>query len=221
VIGRNKSSHHSVYLIFLYSIARRVGRSILRNYRRKRRMRLVDLINNQIVISEEAYLLKPFKSLWDRDKSKDKERVLSELGYIYYMEDFKSDFSDITNEKERGVEVVNSLNLSKGWKEDKFVKEAREFYRKRSEEITPLLFLRDVKVAIDRMREQFREVDFLAVDKNGKSKYDIEKFARVIEKSANLLENLTKLENMVKKEVQSKKDKVGSKSKSMFEEGID
>ena len=183
-------------------------------------MRLIDLINNQIVISEEAYLLIPFKRVWDRDRSKDKSLALAEMGYIYFMEDFKSDFSDITDEKEREEEVKRSVNLPSNWKEDKVVKEAREFYRKRSEEITPLLFLRDVKIAIDRMREQFREVDFLAVDKNDKPKYDIEKFARVIEKSANLLEKLTKLENMVRKEVQSKKDKIGSKSKATFEDGI-
>lgn len=184
-------------------------------------MRLFDLINNKLVISEEAYVLSPFKALWDRDKTKDKERALAEMGFIYFMEDFRSDFSDMTNEEDRAKEIVRSIDLPATWKEDKFVKEAREFYRKRSEEITPLLFLRDVKIAIDRMREQFREVDFLAVDRNGKSKYDIEKFARVIEKSANLLENLTKLEQMVKKEVQAKRDKVGTKTKSMFEDGIE
>ena len=183
-------------------------------------MRLVDLLNNQIVISEEAYLLIPFKKLWDRDKSKHKERALAEMAYIYFMEDFKSDFSDIVDEKAREAEVLSSIDLPSSWKEDDIVSEAREFYRKRSEEITPLLFLRDVKIAIDRMRAQLREVDFLAIDKNGKPKYDIEKFARVIEKSAGMLENLNKLEQMIKKEIQSKKDRVGSKIKATFEDGL-
>ena len=183
-------------------------------------MRLFDLINNQLVISEEAYTIKVFKKLWDRDKTKDKEVALAELGYIYFMEDFRSDYADITDDTERNTEVKVSISLPPKWKEDIFVKEARDFYRKRSEEITPLLFLRDVRIAIDRMREQFREVDFLATDKNGKNKYDIEKFARVIEKSANLLENLTKLELMVRKEVQAKRDKVGTKTKSLFEDGV-
>jgi hypothetical protein len=182
-------------------------------------MRLVDLINNQVTVAEEAYLLKPFKILWDRDKSKLKEKALSEMGFIYYMEDFKSDFSDIVDEKEREAEVISSLNLPVGWKEDKFVREAREFYRKRSEDIIPLLLLRDAKVVIDRMRTYFREVDFLATDRNGKLKYDISKVASVIEKSGSILENLIKLENMVKKEVQSKKDKVGSRTKAMLEDG--
>jgi hypothetical protein len=183
-------------------------------------MRLVDLINNQIVISEEAYLLLPFKKLWDRDKSKSKGRALAEMAYIYFMEDFKSDFSDIVDEPAREAEVLNSIDLPPSWKEDGVVREAREFYRKRSEEITPLLLLRDAKVVIDRMRTYFREIDFLALDKNGKPKYDIDKVARVVERSAAILENLNKLEQMIKKEVQNKKDRVGSRVKATFEDGL-
>lgn len=183
-------------------------------------MRLIDLINNQITIAEEAYLLVPFKKIWDRDKSIDKATALGEMAFIYFMEDFKSDFSDITKEEERKIEVLRSLTLPPSWKEDKIVKEAREFYRKRSEEITPLLLLRDAKIVIDKMREFYREVDFLALDKNGKAKYDIDKVARVIERSAGIFENLTKLENMIKKEVQAKRDKIGNKTKSLFEDGI-
>lgn len=184
-------------------------------------MRLFDLINNQLVISEEAYTLTPFKTLWDRDKTKLKEKALAEMAFIYFMEDYKSDFSDIVDEQIRRNEVVSVLDLPSNWKEDNKIIEAREFYRKRSEEITPLLLLRDSKVVIDKMREYFREVDFLALDDKGRPKYDIDKLARVVERSAGILENLSKLEQMVKKEVQSKKDKIGSKTKSLFEDGVD
>jgi len=183
-------------------------------------MRLFDLVSNQVTISEEAYLLTPFKVIWDKDRTKYKEKALAEMAYIYFMEDFKSDFSDIIDLKDREAEVRSSIGLPSSWKEDKVIQEAREFYRKRSEEITPLLLLRDSKVVIDKMREYFREVDFLALDDKGRPKYDIDKLARVVERSANILENLKKLEEMVKKEVQSKKDKVGSKTKATFEDGV-
>ena len=178
------------------------------------------MTNNQVTIAEEAYLLTPFKKIWNRDKTKDKANALCEMAYIYFMEDFKSDFADIVNEEDREIEVKGSVSLPPTWKEDIVVKEAREFYRKRSEEITPLLLLRDAKIVIDKMREFYRKVDFLELDKNGKPLYDIDKVARVIERSAGILENMTKLENMVKKEVQSKKDKIGTKTKSTFEDGI-
>jgi hypothetical protein len=82
------------------------------------------------------------------------------------------------------------------------------------------MLLRDSKVVIDKMREYFREVDFLALDDKGRPKYDIDKLARVVERSASILDNLSKLEEMVKKEVQSKKDRVGSKTKATFEDGV-
>jgi hypothetical protein len=173
------------------------------------------------VISEEAYLLKPFKDLWNRDRTKGKERALAEMGFIYFMEDFKSDFSDIVNEEDRRSEIISVLEFPPDWEEDKLVRNARDFYRKRSEEITPLLLLRDSKVVIDKMREYFREVDFLALDDKGRPKYDIDKLARVVERSASILDNLTKLETMIKKEIQSKKDRVGSKTKATFEDGME
>lgn len=183
-------------------------------------MKLFDLINHQLVISEEAYVLSPFKTIWDRDKTKLKERALAELGFIYFMEDFKSDFADIVDEDQRSAEIISVLGLPSKWKEDKVIQKAREFYRKRSEEITPLLLLRDSRIVIDKMREYFREVDFLALDDKGRPKYDIDKLARVVERSAGILENLTKLEEMVKKEVEAKKDRVGSRIKATFEDGV-
>jgi hypothetical protein len=64
-------------------------------------------------------------------------------------------------------------------------------------------------------------VDFLATDKNGKATYDIDRVSRVIERSGNILETLNKLEDQVKRDLQSKKDKVGQKSKTIFEDGIE
>ena len=55
-------------------------------------MKLFRYEGYNITISEEALLLKPFKTLWDRDKSKDKYKAMQELGYIYFMEDPRSDY---------------------------------------------------------------------------------------------------------------------------------
>jgi len=183
-------------------------------------MKLFDLIDNKVVISEEAYLLKPFKVIWDRDKTKTKEKALAELAYVYFMEDYKSDFSDIVDEEERKQEVVASLMLPSGWQEDEVVSGARLFYRKRSEEILPLLLLKSSKKVLDDLRRYFKDIDFAATDSSGKPKYDIDKVTKVVARSSQLLENLEKLEEQVKKAVQAKSDMVGSKQKAVFEDGI-
>lgn len=55
-------------------------------------MKLFKYEGYNLTISEEAMLLKPFKVLWKRDKARNKENALQELGYIYFMEDPRSDY---------------------------------------------------------------------------------------------------------------------------------
>lgn len=182
-------------------------------------MKLFNLNNYKLEISEEAYVLKPFKRLWDRDKSKKKERALPELGYVFFMEDFRSDYVDIVDYNERGIEVKKALSMPKNWKEDKLVKDARMFMQERDEKTLALLFLKDAKVGIDKIRKFFREVDFLALDNSGKPIYNIVQLSAVIEKSSGILANLDKLEEMVKKKLQKESAIRGKKQKAVFEDG--
>jgi len=183
-------------------------------------MKIFELLNNKLVISEEAYLISSFRKLWDRDKTKNKDTALSELGYVFFMEDFRSDFSDILNEEERSIEIIYDLNLPKDWKADAFVTNAREFYQKKVNNMLPFLFLQDAKFAVNEMRKYFRNVDFDKKDSKGKSIDDIDKLSRALGKSSEILENLVKLEDMVKKELESKNTSVGGKKKAAFEDGI-
>ena len=54
----------------------------------------------KLTISEEALLLKPIKAVWDRDKSKNKQKALMELGFIYFMNDPRSDYQYLVDEEE-------------------------------------------------------------------------------------------------------------------------
>ena len=46
----------------------------------------------KITISEEAFALSPFRKIWNRDRSTNKNRAISELGFIYFMADTRSDY---------------------------------------------------------------------------------------------------------------------------------
>ena len=69
-------------------------------------MKLFKYEGYKIVISEEALILKPFKKLWDRDKSNDKGKALMELSFIYFFCDPRSDYQYLVDEEERLVGVV-------------------------------------------------------------------------------------------------------------------
>ena len=45
-------------------------------------MKLFRYEGYKLHISEEAFVLKPFKELWNRDKTKNKDKALQELGYV-------------------------------------------------------------------------------------------------------------------------------------------
>ena len=69
----------------------------------------------KITISEEALLLEPFKQIWNRDKSKDKTKALQELGYIYFMEDPRSDYQYLIDEQQRKESIKEGEGLPKKW----------------------------------------------------------------------------------------------------------
>ena len=170
-------------------------------------------------IDPAAYALKQFKTIWDRDKSSNKRQALSELAYIYYMQDYKSDFYEISNPEERSEQIM--LNLDLGDKidpEDPVIVEAMEFYASTSKTKTMLL-LEDAYGSIDKLRDYFKNVDLEAVDQNGKLVHDSTKLMNNISKLADLVDGLQKLEFLVRKEQQADGKLRAGREKGMFEDG--
>lgn len=76
---------------------------------------------------EEVLLLKPFAAIWKRDKSKDKAIALKELSYVWFYCDIRSHFL-IIEEDARIAEIVRDVELPKGWKPDKLIGDAVDYY---------------------------------------------------------------------------------------------
>ena len=55
----------------------------------------------KIIISEEALALKPFKQIWQRDRTVNKDKAIAELGFIYFFCDPRSDYQYLVDEDER------------------------------------------------------------------------------------------------------------------------
>lgn len=64
-------------------------------------MKLFKYEGYKITIAPEALLLKPFKQIWQRDRSRNKDKALMELGFIYFFCDTRSDYQYLTDEDER------------------------------------------------------------------------------------------------------------------------
>ena len=90
-------------------------------------MKLFRYEGYKVTISEEAMMLKPFRVIWERDKTKTKQTALLELGYIYFMCDPRSDYMEISDKDDRSKAIIEAEGMD-NWKADRTVTDAMSFY---------------------------------------------------------------------------------------------
>ena len=179
-------------------------------------MRLFKFEGYKIVISEEAFLLKPFKKIWQRDRSAGKEKALTELSVIYFMADPRSDYLYIVDEESRLNAIKEGEGLPKTWTPDKLVNEALEFYK--SFKSTAALLLEDTRFAIEKLRKQLRDIDLSAVDDHGKPIYTLNTITSTIKQIPELVKGLDEAEKAIAKEIMQSDKVRGAQDKSMYED---
>lgn len=167
-------------------------------------------------ISEEALLLKPFKEIWQRDKSKSKDKALQELGYIYFMSDPRSDYQYLVDEEERSKAIKEGEGIPSSWKPDKTVLGAITFYK--SFKPTSALLLEDTRFAVDKLRKLLREIDLTEVDDKGKPIYTLNTITATIKQIPSLVKDLDEAEKALSKELIESSKVRGSQEKSMYED---
>lgn len=182
-------------------------------------MKLFRYEGYKVVISEEAFGLKVFRQIWNRDRSVNKDKAIMELSYVYFMVDPRSDYQYIVDEDERSKAIIEGEGLPENWKPDKVVIEAMQFYS--SIKSTSALLLEDTRVAIDKVRQFLKTVDLEALDEKGKPIYTINSITSTIKMIPQLIKDLDDAEKAIKADMQNTIGKVrGQKEKSLLEDGI-
>lgn len=182
-------------------------------------MKLFKYHQYRVVISEEALALKPFKKLWDRDKSKTKDKAIAELSYCFFMEDPASDYQYLVDREERSKAIIEGEGL-KDWKPDKAVEEAMAFYA--SFKTTSALILEDTRYAADNLRKSLRNIDLEATDDRGKPIYTVASIISAIKQVPQLVKELSEAERAVAKEMAETNGRVrGQRAKTILEDGLD
>ena len=179
-------------------------------------MKLFKYEGYKITISEEALLLKPFKAIWKRDKSLNKERALSELGFIYFFCDIRSDYQYIVDGEARMASIKEGEGMPEDWAPDSVVLEAMQFYS--TFKSTSALLLEDTRYAVDKLRKLLREIDLTQTDDKGKPIYTLNTITATIKQVPSLVKDLDEAERSIAKEI-AQSDKVrGAQSKSIYED---
>lgn len=182
-------------------------------------MKLFKYEGYKVVISEEAFALKVFKHIWNRDRSVNKDKAIMELGYIYFMVDPRSDYQYLVDEDERSKAIIEGEGLPNGWKPDKVITEAMKFYSRFKP--TAALLLEDTRYAVDKLRKLLREIDLNQLDDKGKPIYTLNSITATIKQVPSLAKDLDEAEKALASEMRSEGKMRGQGEKTIFEDNLD
>jgi hypothetical protein len=181
-------------------------------------MNVFEVKNFVVTFSPQALMLKPFKEIWLNDKSKDKEKAVQELSYVFYMSDDRSDYMYVLDLEERHEFVLRDLMMDPNWIKPLYIDEAMEFYVEAST-TTSTQMLKSTRGVIEKISKFLDDIDVNERDKNNKPMFDIGKIVASVEKIPKLVKALNEIEQEIVKEKELKSQ--GSKNGGVFDnEGI-
>lgn len=182
-------------------------------------MHIIEYNNYQIQPTQEAFLIKPIRDLYNKDKTKHKDNFMQAMSILYFLVDPRSSYSYIIDEKERLKEILIQEGLPKDFKIDNTLKEAIEAYKKHVITLSYLL-LQDTKIAIDNVRKFLKEIDLKDTDDKGKPLYTITSVVQAIKQIPQLATALMEAEKAVSKEIEEAGRMRGTGQRTLMEDGI-
>lgn len=180
-------------------------------------MKLLKYEGYKVTIEPELLVLKPFKKLWERDKSKNKERAITELAFIYFFCDPRSDYQYITDDEARKQAIKEGEGMKEDWEPDKILYDAMDYYS--SFKPTSALLLQDTRYAVDKLRNLLRNLDLNQVDDKGKPIYTLNTFTATIKQIPSLVKDLDEAERALAKDIVEAGKARGGYQKTVLEEG--
>lgn len=167
----------------------------------------------KIVISEEAFALKPFRQIWQRDKTANKDRAIMELGFIYFYCDPRSDYQFLVDDKERLEAIKEGEGLPTKWEPDKVLIEAMEFYK--SFKPISALLLEDTRFMVNKFRTKLRELDFDNLEVK-----EFKEVTAIVKQITPLIRDLDEAEKALNSEMRNSSKMRGQGEKTIFEDGL-
>ena len=86
-------------------------------------MKLFEMKDYSLCVTDEAWGLLPFKAILKKDKNRNKEIAFKEMLFLYHFIDIRSDYSYLVNDNEREKEIIKDIGLPEDWKIDAVVSE--------------------------------------------------------------------------------------------------
>ena len=113
-------------------------------------MRLIEFDGMEFKVADEAFLVRPIRELFQKDKSKRKEEFWRQISYMWFMCDPRSSYQYLTDPIERSVEIKKQEGLGDDWEPSDLLKEAMDVYRKQTI-TTSAILLEGMRKGIDKL----------------------------------------------------------------------
>lgn len=176
-------------------------------------MKLLKYEGYKVVIEPELLTLKPFKQIWTRDRTVNKDRALAEIAFIYFMADPRSDYQYLVDDKERMEAIKEGEGLPPKWQPDRIVTEAMNFYM--SFKPISALLLEDTRFMVDKYRKRLKAQEFDDLEIK-----DLKEVGALIKQIPPLVKDLDEAEKALNSEMKSSGKMRGSGEKTIFEDDL-
>lgn len=177
-------------------------------------MKLIQVLNYELKVADEALLVRPIRRLWNQDRSVKKEKFYEQMSLLFYTFSPASNYSYITDEKERMREVCEQEGI-RGFKMTPEFRSAVEVYKNLVRTPSSEL-LNDVRMTIDKVRQALNSIDFDSLEEKDKVNA-INTVTSVIGKIPKLIKDLSEAERAVTKELEETGNARGSQELTIFD----
>lgn len=181
-------------------------------------MKLFKYEGYEVRVAPEALLLKPFRKVWDRDKSKGKERAMQEMAFLYFYCDPKSDYQYIADDEDRLEAVIRGQGFPSDWKPDATLMSAIVFYR--SFDSSSAMLLRMINTSVEKLKQKMEDMDLSETDEKGKPLISVKEYTATIKEILRLVPQISEVERALNSDSDAGEAR-GSIEKGMFEDGLD
>lgn len=174
-----------------------------------------------LTVEDNLWGLEKFKKILKRDKSRDKDRALKEMLFIYYYSDIKSDYL-IIDSKFRIEEIKKDIGLPEDWRIDSVLQEAIDFYEERSLTVVGKLYKNALAAANDISEYLTKTKELLEErDERGKPVTTLTTIVGGISKIKTVMQDLKAAEKeLIKERIETEGKMKGQQQMGMFESGL-
>ena len=174
-----------------------------------------------LTVEDNMWGLIPFKKILKRDKSRDKDRALKEMLFIYYYSDIKSDYL-IIDSKFRIEEIKKDIGLPEDWRIDSVLQEAIDFYEERSLTVVGKLYKNALAAANDISEYLTKTKELLEErDERGKPVTTLTTIVGGISKIKVVMQDLKAAEKeLIKEKIETEGKMKGQQQMGLFEAGM-